>query len=517
MEASEPVELMESIRLGANALAGCLDPSCRHVPYWNCGFADGNVTQLTHAGEADHDHDVARALHALSMASEATGDPIDPEIIEHLADHEIALFSEDDELPGAPDNQTGRRKVLLHNVRENIHGLTALIKMGDRRAERWARRMIRKLLAKTTPGGPPSLEHLPPYVDGRTWQPHNGGRALDALARYYRVTNDEAAIDLAGRIAGYTLQHCFTEEGALTDDAGTHGHSITAVLAGLADLGLLIADAETLRRAKAIFDVGMPAFNSSFGWSMEGLGRDDLRGESNNTGDLLRAALLLGAAGWPAYYEAAERILRGHLLPSQVVDVEPFSNDPTAAEDCRRSIAPRVRGGFSFPTPNDYLVAPDAPIVTYDITSGAVDGLCEALRAAAIVGAAGARVNLLLNRNANGIHVRSQLPSAGRVEIENSTGRNVLVRIPSWVAADDVELSVDGNAAARTVIGGHLLVPCRQGRALVCFPVPGRRTVEVINQHEFTIDWRGDQIVAMSPAARHLPMFPPCGARTEEA
>ena len=49
-------------------------------------------------------------------------------------------------------------------------------------------------------------------------------------------------------------------------------------------------------------------------------GHDINRGEANNTGDLIEAALLLGDAGYSRYFEDADRMLRNHLLASQVVD-----------------------------------------------------------------------------------------------------------------------------------------------------------------------------------------------------
>jgi len=505
----EPLELVDRIRLGMNCLVRCLDPDEGHVPYWNCGFSAGNVTQLKHAGAADRAHNIGRALHAIRMASEATGEAVDPQVIEHLADHQIAVFDEADELPGAPD-ETGTRRVNLHDVRENLHGLTALIKLGDERAERWARRMVRRLLGDPAERGAPRLDNLPPYVESPGWWPHKGGRAVDALVRYYRASGDEAALELATRVCDYALAHCFTPSGSLTEEAGTHGHSINALVAGIADLGLLTRDAELLWKARRVYDVGLPRFNSSFGWSMESLTRFDLRGESNNTGDLLRAALLLGKAGWPQYFEAAERILRSHLLPSQVLDVEGFADDPGAAGDHLRSIGSRIRGGFSFPTPNDYLVSPDAPIVTYDITSGAVDGLCEALLAAVTRDAMGARVNLLLSRRLEGTCVDSGLSREGRLHVKNTTGRNLFVRLPGWVPARDVRVTADGAPVPTPVVNGYLVVSGSHRDVNVSFPMRRCRTRESISYHVFTIGWQGDQIVAMSPAAKYLPMFPTC-------
>jgi hypothetical protein len=281
----------------------------------------------------------------------------------------------------------------------------------------------------------------------------------------------------------------------------------------MADLALITNDADMLRRVKAIYDVGCPRFNSSFGWSMESLDKYSARGESNNTGDLLRAVLILGQAGWPQYFEDAERILRGHLLPSQLIEVDDLANEADAQDDGRSHQASRLRGGFGFPTPNDFLASSEAGLVVYDITSGAVDGLCEALNAIITIDQASVRVNLLLSHEAHGVRVTSRLSREGRIQLENRSGRNVLVRIPSWVAPEDVSLTGDGSEHDRSFVNSYLLVPpkARLSSCTISFPMRDERTTELICFTKYTIDRRGDQILAMSPVAEHRPMFPACG------
>lgn len=511
----QPIELLENIRQGLNSLLGGLDATREHVPYWNCGFKDGALAGFNHSGAWDLCHDVARALHALSMAEEALGQRVDEKIMGDLAMHQLALFDEADGLPGAPNDKTGKRFVHLHNIREATHALTALARRGESCAIYWARRMFETLRQAIDENGRIHTDRLPDYVEAYNHQPSQEGRAVDALVRYYRTTGDELAIDLALRMTRFAMAHCFTPEGAVTESAGQHGHSINALVAGIADLALVTHDAGLLERVKAIYDLGLPRFNSSFGWSMESLHKFTLRGEANNTGDLLRAALLLGRGGYPEYFGQSERILRGHLLPSQLVegDVEGFSNDPSAKEDRMRSMASRIRGGFSFPTPNDLMWQPESSICTYDITSGAVDALCETWKAIVSEGAAGIRIQLLLTGQAPGVTVRSFLSGEGRVEIESSLGRNVLVRIPSWVSRPDLRLAINGASFPLVWMGAYLLVPARGEnvqRIRIEFPMAEARTEESMNYQRFTMDWRGDQMMAMSPEGKILPMFPPC-------
>ena len=194
----------------------------------------------------------------------------------------------------------------------------------------------------------------------------------------------------------------------------------------------------------------------------------------------------------------------------KAVDDLPDEESQEDASCCRAS---RLRGGFSFPTPNDYTIDRDAPLVTYDITSGAVDGLCEARWAAVTRDETAIWVNLLFSREAEGMRVVSYLSREGRIEIENRSGTNVMLRIPSWAPVDDVTLKVDGRETAPRIFNSYLLIPAEEGTwsAVVTFPLRQARTVESICYVDYTIEWRGDQIVAMSPPAKHRPMFPPCG------
>ena len=122
------------------------------------------------------------------MAERATGECVDEVIWTNLADLQIALFDEADNLPGTADNDTGERFVHLHNIRESTHALNGLILRGDERAREWSRRMIRTVRAALADNGAIQLDRLPPYVLDYNHQPSQEGRAVDALVRNYRIT-----------------------------------------------------------------------------------------------------------------------------------------------------------------------------------------------------------------------------------------------------------------------------------------------------------------------------------------
>ena len=109
-----------------------------------------------------------------------------------------------------------------------------------------------------------------------------------------------------------------------------------------------------MERVRAFYDNGLNDIRDEIGWVIEssGDGADPDHGEVNNTGDIVETALLLGRWGYTQYYGDAERILRCHLLPSQLRDTSFISEpDNPANEDGKRDVAARHLGAFGFPAP----------------------------------------------------------------------------------------------------------------------------------------------------------------------
>ena len=91
---------------------------------------------------------------------------------------------------------------------------------------------------------------------------------------------------------------------------------------------------------KAFYDNGLWEMRDETGWSREHAVGDDGRpdeGEMNNTGDILETALVLGRWGYTDYFHDAERILRCHLLPSQLRDISwvPTPDNPDGLDTLR--------------------------------------------------------------------------------------------------------------------------------------------------------------------------------------
>ena len=146
--------------------------------------------------------------------------------------------------------------------------------------------------------------------------------------------------------------------------------------------------------------------------TLSGDGGNPDEGEMNNTGDILETALILGRWGYTDYFHDAERILRCHLLPSQLRDISwiPTPDNPDGL-DTLRNVAQRQQGAWGFPAPFGHqpLEQRDGGRMRFntDVVGGTVGSLCEALREMTRFDEAGHWVNLLFDHETPEIEVKS--------------------------------------------------------------------------------------------------------------
>ena len=306
-------------------------------------------------------HMVGRFLDALAVCSPILELPPDREAVEGLqrllhqsVDHPSGLAF--DTLPG-PD---GKRTAALHHSREVLLGLLGLRQwQGSEPSIHLARRFVRRLeeVTRDTGSFPSDKYSEEGWISSPTRKLNQtSGRLIGALVKYFRATGDSVAVELARRFAAVNIENCFTSEGELTPDAGEHLHSSEGTMASLIDLGLLTGEQQYLKMGRLLYDVGLRRWRTSWGWAKESRNDQPGRGEANNTGDFVEAALLLGRSGHPRYFQDAERMIRNGLLASQVVATDwiPQSSLADTRDYAYARIRDRARGAFAFTLPNAY-------------------------------------------------------------------------------------------------------------------------------------------------------------------
>ena len=491
-------------------------------------------------GAEDLAHNVGRAIDGLLKGQAVTSRDADPEILDALRSVLFASLQNDVGLPAAYctvpnhyfDSSAAGMICASHNVREAVQGLLELhLSDGDARALQLLDRLLETLLRITDSSGyyrPERVAEHPLLVSGIGFSDRrmygdifkaptqDRGRMVMALTQVYRALGDERALELAERFVRVVRSDAFAEDGRLTHFAGSHTHSITGTVHGLADWGLLAGDRDTLEHLRRIMDVGLAPTCSSFGWSVEGAWREKIvgRGEVNNTADMVQTALILGRSGWPAFFETAERMIRSHLLPTQWLAGQEYHQPKDDPRTPPAELPADDDGGWGCPAVNDRYGGSRLGIL--DITQGGIQGLWAALREGLGTDAHCDRINLLFSNaratedSGGPIEVTSLLPEEGCLRITSGRDRDVWVRRPSWLDVRQTEVRVRGTSTAPRVIGDWIVISSSgaHAEAELTFAVPRREDTEWVNHRPYQVVYAGDQIVAMDPKGECAPLYP---------
>ena len=510
-------DILDAIRLGCQTMCSVFNADDNDIPFFGSSVLP--EAELSFSSVNSEAHVPGRHLNALLNAENAAGIAIGEECVDKLA--RAAFFSYSGPLP-LPLNrdEIGGRLVNFrpHHIREGFHALFALAKFRDSaQARELAEASIAAIFSYWDAARGWDCKRLTEELGLNVLSESSFivgiARAIGPLVKLYRATGYGPALELAIVLKEKAIGGFFTVDGAYDRDSfGPHTHSTTCVMSSLAQLADLTMDSALMNRVRAFYDNGLWEIRNGLGWVIESSLPDvpsDL-GEVNNTGDILETALILGRWGYTEYFHDAERILRGHLLPSQLRDVS-FIEDPPNPEnvDGKREVAARHRGAFGFPAPYGHAPLGETRIsFNMDIVGGAVGSLCEAYREATRFDQAGHWVNLLFDHETDAIKVESPYThSALRIWVKRPGP--LFVRVPPWVEEEKIEIGGGGQRPRFT--NGYLSVPGPPVGQMFSLAFPLRRQEIVLKQRERQIRTllRGDQVEAMENFGADLTFFEP--------
>lgn len=511
-------DIPAAIRLATRTMQNVFDADDNNTPFFH------SIVRPTAALEFHFSfseaHVPGRHLSALLNAEDALGVEIPAWAIDNHARAAFSSYSGPVALPLNRDKVGGALKRFLpHNLREGFHALYALtaFRQSDE-ASSIAERSIADIdrywnetdgWDRTALEGKYGLEVIEwggPFITGIA-------RSIGPLVKYYKVTGSPAARALVDRLAAKTVTEYFTEDGSF-DYArwGSHTHSTTCVMSSLAQLAILDTNDELLDRVAVFYDNGLRFISDQLGWSIENCAPDANadRGEANNTGDILETALILGQRKDPKYFQDAERILRGHLLPSQLRDVSWIIDPPNPDNiDGLRDVANRHLGAFGFPAPYGHAPLGYEEIrFNMDIVGGATGSLCEAWRATVQHIDGSVRINMLFDYEDDILRVESPYPS-GTLHLTPSIERSIIVRLPSWVAEANVLSAVSGSTF--DPVGRWLTIDSPSPGKTISIPMPLRKEILVLphRTHNIHAELTGDAVSAMNNFGMDITFFPP--------
>ena len=523
-----------------------VERAMENIVRWTKPLMDIDPVEAVQEGIADRrwydlTHNVGRAIDGLLKGESATGKHPPEKVIEQLRSLLFATLDNEAGFTTAYDRDSNKLVWVSHDLREAAQ---ALLELGIRRQDQEALDRLGKLMetlldltdaegayrpeavhAKSLLRPQEPLGYLSAFTDegdliytppdGGFYHPQattvDRGRLIMALTQVYQHNGDTRALELARRFVQRVKTHSFAEDGQLLQDAGSHTHSITGTVHGLAHYGLLTKDLETLEHARRILDKGLASTRSSFGWSVENAWREGRvgRGEINNTGDMIQTAIHLGRTGHPQYFEMVERMVRSHVLPSQWLKGQEFHPQADAPENALKEFPTHADGGWGFPGVNDRHV-PGAGSAILDITQGGIQCLWATLRHSIDQDQWGVRLNMAFSSESEAARVVSQIPKEGRVTITLKRKGNLWFRKPSWVPWKDFSIRVQGEPIAVRRIGTWGVTSRRDPGTILeaVYPLVRRQEEEWIHHKRYRFVYEDDTIVAMSPRGTYAPMYP---------
>ena len=525
--------LEDLVPASADFLTRMMDPHKDGLPYFRV-LLDKEPPVATHDWP-DWGDMTARFAEALMMARLMAGDdrwlPAETQLLELL----LSFFGEDGLNYRAGTDWSGDDALLFDQSRV----LTTLVSWcmlgADQRASQVTRKHIDALAGiaekdgevwrfpgRAYPrGGWATGVEVGRGAEGKANCCYEGGVHIGPLVMFYDMEAYEPALELARGLANWVL----AEDGIAEDGTfGGHVHSRLATVAGLIRYGLLTGRDDIFERGKRAVDFAL-GLSTPFGWVPEVV-KEAEGCEVCCIMDLLDCLLLLAQTRWPEYYDVAERVIRNHLVESQLRDASWMPSGPSSSDDERTStegMPDRLLGAFAgWSAPNDFI-GRDRWHLMNCCTPAGIRTLYLAWNE--IVGGdwKTTRVNLLLNHVAESASVRSWLPYEGRVEVRVKQAKPLEVRIPDWVDHSQVEVTIDGQATEFEWSGNYVTVGQRGKPSLepaqlvtVTFPVRELTTTESKGGGTFTVYWRGDTVVGIEPAGTHHPLYQGRDALTEE-
>ena len=505
-----------AIRLGCQAMCSVFNADDDDIPFF--GSQVWPEARLSFSQAHSESHVPGRHLNALLNAEDAVGVELDEACVDKHA--RAAFFSYSGPLP-LPLNreQIGGplRHFMPHNIREGFHALYALA--GFRcsgRALELAGESIAAIFEYWDPARGWNRDRLEGGLGlklGDSTFIAGLARAMGPLVKLYQATGLESALELAIVLKEKTVAEFFKEDGQYDRETfGPHTHSVTCVMSSLAQLADLTGDVRLLDRVRAFYDHGLWNMRDQLGWVIESAGdqADPDRGEVNNTGDIVETALILGRWGHTGYYEDAERILRGHLLPSQLRDIS-FIEEPAnpQREDGKRDVAQRHQGAFGFPAPYGHVPLHSERIgFNMDIVGGAAGSLCATHREIVRSDQAGHWVNLLFDCQTPELAIASPYTHPA-LQVRVKKPGPLFVRLPSWVSPEQVE--IQGTDEKPLCTKGYLFMakPPINRPLVFAFSLPEQEITLAHRTRQIRVRLRGDQVIAMQNFGADLTFFEP--------
>jgi hypothetical protein len=350
------------------------------------------------------------------------------------------------------------------------------------------------------------------------------GFLLPAMIQSARFLHIDQAEELAGQIVSVVESDAkiITADGSIPH--GIHMHSYLRTLMGLAMFATFNRDHALLldiaHRARMVKKAG-----TRFGFLPEVYNRrgDIITCETCTLMDYMGLLVTLANNGFPEFWDDAECLLRNHLLESQARDMPWLAASAVKSDTPQfsfRDIGRRMQGGFAgWSSPNHLLGAHETltwwggPELKGKVR--AFQNCCggSGVHAFFIAWKNIARyqdetlyVQMHVDKELPEATIRSDQPFSGKTWIYLKQPLHLHVRMPDFVDARDLSITVNGESKEPLIENGYLILYglLAGTDVAVHYPLPlTEETITIGNEgyqsYSYRVQWRGATVIAMKP------------------
>ena len=153
-----------------------------------------------------------------------------------------------------------------------------------------------------------------------------------------------------------------------------------------------------------------------------------------------------------------------------------------------------------------------------DITAAALIALTEVYNNVFVRTKTGSTVNFHFDYEDENIKISSIRTEKTTVEIDAKQKEDLRIRVPRWTPVKSIHLTVNGKSISPAV-KDHFLTVSKSllpGHIVLTYDLPVNTEIETAHGVDYTLTWRGDEIIGICPNSDFYPFYPTgeCGVDT---
>ena len=345
---------------------------------------------------------------------------------------------------------------------------------------------------------------------GRGEQPIRNATSLQALVRRYELKGDETALDLAKGMANYVLgvSRYFNYKMEFFG----HVHSAVWFACGIVKLGRLTGEEEYIKKGKAIYDY-VRSISSSFGWVPEYAQWHPMEEEHCETcciRDMIICADELIKCGYKEYWNDMNLFIRNQFIENQVKYTDYVVCDNTKPDEdgiTYHDIDKRMKGGFTGGSePNSISLTRFRSIAGCCVGTAPV-ALKTAWDNALLSDGGVITVNIPCDKETDKLSMKSYIPNEGRITLEAKEDCKGGFRLYEWMG-ENVKYLLNSENANPEIKDGIAVFNLKKGdKAELLFDIETVAKKETVAGREFTVYWRGCDVVDITPRGEHVRLY----------